>query len=65
MKLLLNDQHSCVIKGGLTALYFNLEKRACHGDPILAHLFVRALAVLFVLFELIKNNAEIKTKNNI
>ena len=55
IKVLLNKQQSCVINGGFTTRYFNLEKGARQGDPISAYLFILALEVLF---ELIKNNAE-------
>ena len=37
--------------------YFNLEKGACQGDPILPYLFILPLEVLF---ELIKNNADMR-----
>ena len=57
IKVLLNNQQSCVINGGFTTPYFNLEKGARQGDPISAYLFILALEVLF---ELIKNNADIR-----
>ena len=53
----LNDQQSCVINGGFTTSYFNLEKGTCWSDPISAYLFILALEVLC---ELIKNNADIE-----
>ena len=40
IKVLLNDQQSCVINGGFTTPYFNLEKGARQGDPILGYLFI-------------------------
>ena len=43
IKVLLNNQQSCVINGGFATSYFNLEKGACQGDPILAYLFMLAL----------------------
>ena len=43
--------------GRFTIPYFNLEKSARQGDPISAYLFILALEVLF---ELIKNNADIR-----
>ena len=55
--VLLNDQQSWVTNGIFTNIYFNLEKGACQGDPISAYLFIFALEVLF---ELIKNNADIR-----
>ena len=38
-------------------LYFNLEKGACQGDPISAHLFILALEILFLLM---KSDSSIK-----
>ena len=43
IKVLLNNQQSCVINGGFTTRYFNLEKVARQGDPISAYLFIPAL----------------------
>ena len=57
IKVLLNKQQSCVINGGFTTQYFNLEKGARQGDPNSAYLFILALEVLF---ELIKNNDDIR-----
>ena len=57
IKVLLNDQRSCVINGGFTTPYFNLEKVARKGDPISAYLLILALEILF---ELIKNNNDIR-----
>ena len=54
-KVLLNNQQSCVINGGFTTPYFNLEKGVRQGDPISAYLL---LLTIEVLFELIKNNAD-------
>ena len=34
IKILLNDQQSCVLNGGLTTQYFKLERGARQGDPI-------------------------------
>ena len=49
-----NKQEHCVINGGNTTQYFNLEKGARQGDPNSAYLFIIALEVLFIL---IKNNS--------
>ena len=54
--MLLNSQQSCVINGGNTSPYFNLEKGAHQGDPVSAYLFILALEVLFVF---IKSNENI------
>ena len=55
--MLLNSQQSCVINGGNTTPYFNLEKGARQGDSVSAYLFILALEFLFVF---IKNNENIK-----
>ena len=34
IKILLYKQESCVLNGGFTTKYFNLEKGARQGDPI-------------------------------
>ena len=57
IKILLNDQQSCVINRGFTISYFTLQKGERQGDPISAYLF---MLVLEVLFELTKNNADIR-----
>ena len=51
------NQQSCIINGDFTTRYFNLEKGACQGNPISAYLFILALEVIF---ELVKNNADIR-----
>ena len=53
IRVLLNAQVSCVLNGGITTPYFNLER----GDPISAYLFILALEVLFLL---IRNHSDIK-----
>ena len=57
IKILLNDQQSCVINGGFATQYFNLHEGARQGDPISAYLFIIALEVLFAL---IKSKVDIK-----
>ena len=47
----------CVINGGVTTLYFKLEKIAQQGDSILAYLFILCLEIRFTI---IKNNKDIK-----
>ena len=55
--MLLNSQQSCLINGGNTTPYFNLEKGARQGDPVSAYFFILALKFLFVF---IKSNENIK-----
>ena len=47
IKILLNDQQSCVVNGGHTTRHFKLERRTRQGDPISAYLFILALKVFF------------------
>ena len=56
IEILLKDQQSCVINGGTTTQYFNLERDACQGDPVSVYLFILVLEIL--LF--IKKHPEIK-----
>ena len=57
IKVLLNKQQSCVTNRGFTTRYFHLKKGAHQCNPISAYLFILALEVLF---ELIKNNDDIR-----
>ena len=43
VKILSNNQESCVINGGKTTKYFMLSRGACQGDPISGFLFILAL----------------------
>ena len=47
IEILLKDQQSCVINGETTPQYFNLERVARHGDPVLAYLFILVLEFFF------------------
>ena len=55
--LLLKDQQSCLINGGTTTQYFNLERGARQGDQVSAYLFILVLEILFLF---IKDHPEIK-----
>ena len=57
VKILLKDQESCVINGGITTKYFSLGRGARQGYPISGFLFVLALEVLFIF---IKSKPEIE-----
>ena len=57
VEALLNNQESCVINGGITTLYFPLQRGACQGDPISAYVFILCLEILFIL---IKNDPDVK-----
>ena len=57
IKVLLNNQESCVINGGKTLKYFKLERGTRQGDPISAYLFI---IVLEVVFRIIKETSNIE-----
>ena len=50
IKLLLNSQQSCVINGGITTPYFNLEKGARQGDPVSASLIYLSFRSSFCFY---------------
>ena len=54
---MLYKEESCVLNGGFTTKYFNLEKGARQGTPVSAYLFILALEILFYL---LKNDSSIK-----
>ena len=57
IKVLLNNQESCVINGGKTSKYFKLERGTRQGDPISACLFI---ILLEVVFQIIKETSNIE-----
>ena len=57
IKLLLNNQESCLIDGGKISKYFKLERGTRQVDPISAYLFIIALEVVFLI---IKETSNIK-----
>ena len=55
IKILLNNQESCVTNRGHTTKYFKLERGARQGDPILAYLLILALGIFFIMIKTNKN----------
>ena len=51
IKILLNDQESCVFNGGKATKYFMLSGGARQGYPISAFLFILELEILFLLIK--------------
>ena len=49
IKILLNKNESCIINGGTTSKYFELQRGARQGDPIAAYLFIIALEIYFIM----------------
>ena len=58
IQILMKNPQSCVINGGYTTPYFNLERGTRQGDPISTYLFIIALEVVFYL---IKENPDIES----
>ena len=56
IETLLKNQESCVMNGGTTTQYFQLNRGAHQGDPISPYLFIICMEVLFLL---IKQNPNI------
>ena len=54
IEILLKDQQSCVINGGTSTQYFNLERGTHQGEPVVGYLLI------MVLFVFIKEHPEIK-----
>ena len=57
IKILLNNQESCVSNGGKTSKYFKLERQTRQGDPISADLLI---IVLGAVFQIIKETSNIE-----
>ena len=50
-EIILKNQESCVINGGITTKYFNLNKGARQGDLISVYLLILELEILFLLIK--------------
>ena len=48
IKILLQNQESCIVNGGTTANYFKLDKGTKQGDPISAYLLILVLEIVFL-----------------
>ena len=48
IKILLQNQESCIINGGTATNYFKLEKGTPQGDPISAYLLIFVLEIVFL-----------------
>ena len=57
IKILLNNQESCVSNGGKTSKYFKLERQTRQGDPISVDLLI---IVLGAVFQIIKETSNIE-----
>ena len=57
VKILLNKQESCILNGGKTNSYFELERGTRQADPISAYLFILVLEIVFLC---IKNDKKVK-----
>ena len=51
IKILLQNQESCIVNEGTTTNYFKLEKGSRQGDPISAYLFILVLEILFLFIK--------------
>ena len=51
IKILLNDQESCVIKGGKTTNYFMFCRGVHQGNPMSTFLLILALEILFLIIK--------------
>ena len=60
VKILLNQNESCVMNCGTTTKYFNLDRGARQGDPIAAYFFILVLEIFFIMIR--SNNSIHKLK---
>ena len=57
IQILIKNQESCVVNGGITTKFFSLDRGTCQRDPISAFLVILVLDVPLIL---IKSNNNIK-----
>ena len=55
VKLILNNQESCVMNNGTSTGYFNLSSGTRQEDPISAYLFILVMEILFIQVRSDKN----------
>ena len=48
IRILLQNQESCIVNGGNATNFFKLEKGTRQGDPISAYLFTLVLEIVFL-----------------
>ena len=51
IQILIKNQESCIVNGGITTTFFSLDSEARQGDPISVFFFILALEVSFVLIK--------------
>ena len=64
IKILLQNQESCMINGGTTTNYFKLKKGTRQGDPISAYVFILVLEIVFLFTKGSKNGLNIFDKTS-
>ena len=60
VKILLKSQESCVMNGGFSTVFFNLERGTRQGDPISAYFFI---IIMEIFFTMIRDKSDINGIN--
>ena len=55
LRVLHNNQESCVINEGISTGYFSLERGCRQGDPISAYMFIIIMEIFFTMIKANKN----------